>query len=292
MRTARMFGMLVIGLLISGGAAGFEWPTEERGLVSTFGELRGGDFLLGIELAGEKEGVRPVLSGEVLFYSRQDRRRNTLPTGLGGMAVVQHERGIRSLYGYLREMKINSFNEAVDRDTLLGYTGGRGSTEVNGLYFQVIDGEFQRVVNPLLSLSSYPDTTPPRIEGLVAEKDGDARRIRSDGSLPKGDYEVSVETYDVSGALDVFHRMCPYTVRLVANGEEVASLEFDAVESRERQHVLVGGDKRPAGEVYAEPWRLSVGEVTFRPGEVQLEVTVSDFNGNEAVERYRVRVAE
>jgi hypothetical protein len=35
-----------------------------------------------------------------------------------------------------------------------------------------------------------------------------------------------------------------------------------------------------------------VGEVTFRPGEVQLEVTVSDFNGNEAVKRYRVRVAE
>jgi hypothetical protein len=145
----------------------------------------------------------------------------------------------------------------------------------------------------LLSLSSHPDTTAPRVRDLFVRTDEGLITLRNGISIPQGEFEVIVETFDVSEALDVFQPMCPYTVRLMANGEEVANIEFDAVEAEDQRHVLVGGDGRPAEAVYdEEQWRMRIGTVSFRPKDVQLEVAVTDFSGNETSKRYRVSVRE
>jgi hypothetical protein len=295
-RLGMILPLLLAVFVLPERIAAFEWPTEEQRVVSTFGELRAGDYFKGIEIAGEEQEVRPVLPGEVIFFRRGGAGRrggNTLPAGLGATVVVQHERGIRTLYGYLRDMQLDAFADGVvDGETLLGYTGGDGRAEVDGLYFQVIDGEFKRIVNPLLSLASVRDGTKPRIRGLYVRTGDELLQIRNGMTLPQGEFEVLVESFDVSGAVEALHQMCPHSIRLIVNGEEVAGLEFDAIEVQEMRHVMVGGQNRRAEEVYGSRWQFKLGRLAFRPKEMQLEIVVSDFGGNEAVQRYRVRVRE
>ncbi len=295
-------------ILTASPAEAFEWPTEERLVISTFGELRDGGYLKGIEMAGENLSVQPVLPGKVVFYRREAQRQGILPGGLGQSVVVQHERGIRTRYGNLRDLNVEQFSGGeVGTDFILGYTGASAENSIptaddstraaeksfpEGLFFQLIDGELQRIVNPLLSLSSIPDTTAPRIVGLYVSEGAEMRRIRDGGSLPQGDFAVIVETYDMSRAAGKTRRLLPYAVRLIVNGEEIAGMEFDAVEAEEQRHVLVSGGRRSAEDVYSGQWRLRIGNVPFRPTEMQLQVVVSDFSGNEVSERYRIRVEE
>jgi len=268
----------------------FEWPLKKAEIVATFGENRHGDFLKGIELIGSEDGVEPVEGGEIIFSSSY---RTNLPhrlnAGLGNMAVLQHERGIRSVYGHLDE-PVEGDKIFAERGVSFGRVGSSGVVEGRFLYLQVIDSEVARFVNPLLSLPTFRDVSKPVIEGIELDN-GKRSILLSEGvRIPRGNYSVKVTTWDSSSALASFRPMAPYSIKLYVNGEERRGLSFESIAVENGRTVPAGRTGMTFNRVYADKWKIVPGEITLQPGEILLELVVSDFSGNETVRDTRFAV--
>jgi hypothetical protein len=296
-RTSLQLAALCLIFIVAGRAYGFEWPMKKAELVSTFGENRHGDFLKGIELLGTGEAVSPVEEGELVFRGSSGRvlpRR--LISGLGNMAVLQHERGIRSVYGHLDE-QVDSDTVFVEQGGVLGQsgknagmTGGGGGRGENFLYLQIIDTEVSRFVNPLLSLPSFKDTTKPVIHNVELNSDTGAAFLTDGITVPGGRYKVVIETYDIRTGIASLKPMAPYSIRLYVNGEERQGFSFESLSVEEGKTVPAGRADLSFQELYTDKWDFMPGEITLQPGEVLLEVVVSDFSGNEAVRDIKLKV--
>jgi hypothetical protein len=90
-------GMLLFGLFY----CAFDWPVEQKLLLTTFGEDRDGSFYPGIDLAGEGNIVFPIADGEVIFYYEDNGGYSSVPRGNGNFVIIQHEGGIQSVYSHL-----------------------------------------------------------------------------------------------------------------------------------------------------------------------------------------------
>src|SRR6056297_971741 len=130
----------------------FEWPVKDPQIVSTFGSQAGKSYNKGIEIFSSAEVVSPVEAGELVFRSSEYAKGvHDLPSPIGNLAVLQHERGIQSIYGHLGSPATEDvpFYDITDP---LGTIGSSGTIEAEYVYLQIIDSEVNRYVNPLLSL--------------------------------------------------------------------------------------------------------------------------------------------
>lgn len=294
MRTTRteLFQLFTV-MIISLGAVrgyGFEWPLKKAEPVATFGENRHGDFLKGIELTGTEDEVEPVEDGEIIFRnSTGGNLPHRLNSGLGNMVVLQHERGIRSVYGHL-VAPVSRDMVFAKRGSSLGSLGSSGVVDGNFLYLQIIDTEVSRFVNPLLSLPSFRDTSEPVIRRVELDDGTEARMLSEGINIPRGRYSVRIETFDTSAGLPSFRPMAPYSVRLYVNGEERLGLSFESLGVEKGRAVPAGRTDLTFESVYSDKWVLVPGEIILQPGEVLMELVVSDFSGNETVRDTRMVV--
>lgn len=285
----QLFTVMIFSLCAVQGY-GFEWPLKKAEPMATFGENRHGDFLKGIEIAGSEDQVEPVEDGEIIFRSSYGGNLpHRLNSGLGNMVVLQHERGIRSVYGHLAD-PVSSDTVFAKRGSPIGRLGSSGVVDGNFLYLQIIDTEVSRFVNPLLSLPSFRDTSEPVIRRIELDDGTEARLISEGINLPRGRYSVRIETYDTGMGLSSFRPMAPYSVRLYVNGEERLGLSFESLGVEKGKTVPAGRAELTFERAYSEKLVLVPGEITLQPGEILLELVVSDFSGNETVRDTRMVV--
>jgi murein DD-endopeptidase MepM/ murein hydrolase activator NlpD len=150
---------------VTGSILAIEWPVSPIVLTGTFGENEDSHFDGGIDLGGGERDVYPMLPGELLFYHEEGEDPLDLPTGLGSFVVIDHDKGLRSLYAHLKAGSIPVETTTFTQTTALGVTGDTGSSYGTRLHFAIIDREFNQVVNPLLLLNPIVDTKKPVIEG-------------------------------------------------------------------------------------------------------------------------------
>jgi hypothetical protein len=268
----------------------FEWPLSGVEVAATFGEYRNGGVFKGVELEVGNEPVHPVEEGTLLFVAEEKPRHNgALPNGLGNSIIVEHERGIRSVYGYLQDVPSRPRRWRVKRNEVLSYAGATGSTEGNALYLQIIDSEFGQVVNPLVSISSPEDGQDPVIGAVALEGEG-RTPLPGDGAVPAGEYDITVEAYDLADHAEVFRPMAPFTLRVYINGEEKVGLRMESISTEDHRHSLTGSEGKSADEIYRDRWVYRIGSIRLTPGDARLEVLVSDYAGNEASRDFRLRV--
>ncbi len=283
--TALVFGMLCIQT-----AAAFEWPVSNVQLVSTFGQSRWGDYFKGVELYSDEGRVEPVDSGEIIFRSTENPAGpHRCPSGLGNMAVVQHERGIRSVYGHLAE-PVDPNLTSINQNQVLGKTGSSGMVEGRFLYLQIIDSEVARYVNPLLSLPSIADRVRPNVEDLVLSNSIADYPLRNGLRIRQGEYVLRLRAYDTSAALDTFRPMAVYSVKLYINGEERQSFSFESLAVKNWKTVPAGRDDLPHQVLYGTGEKISLRSVVLQPGEAIIEVVTADFAGNESIRTTRIQV--
>ncbi|MFO7731100.1 MAG: hypothetical protein R6V86_10070 [Spirochaetia bacterium] len=269
----------------------FEWPVKEPQIVSTFGSQAGESYNKGIDIFSSSEVVSPVEAGELVFVAREYAKGiHDLPSPMGNLAVLQHERGIQSIYGHLASpvMEDVPFYDITDQ---LGTIGSSGTIEAEFVYLQIIDSEVNRYVNPLLSLPSIGDTAEPQLNEVTLSNDTGSFPLESTTSVPQGSYRLSINTFNESSAGDTMHRMAPYSIKVYINGEARDSLSFESLTIRDWSAVPTAPPALQAAQLYSGPWEFQLGTVTLQPGEAAIEVFVNDFSGNEADRTYRIEVS-
>lgn len=281
---------VIIGILFAEIAAAFEWPVSNTRLVSTFGQSRWGDYLKGVELYSEDGRVEPVDSGEIIFRSTEDPAGpRRCPSGLGNMAVVQHERGIRSVYGHLAA-PVDPGLTIIKQNQLIGEIGSSGMVEGRFLYLQIIDSEVSRYVNPLLSLPSIADRVRPNIEDMMLSNSITDYPLQNGLRIMQGDYVLRMKAYDTSAAMDTFRPMAVYSVKLYVNGEERQSFSFESLAIEDWRTVPAGRSDLPHQFMYGNGESISLSSVVLQPGEAIIEVVAADFAGNESIRTTRIQV--
>jgi len=237
------------------------WPLDlpDRYLTSNFMEHRDGRFHAGLDLKTESMtgfAVRAVEDGYV-------SRLRTSPTGYGKALYLHGRSGNTYIYAHLerfgdrtrslvRAEHIRSGGYRVDfylaprrlsvvKGEILGLSG-QSATNGPHLHFEVRDAE-QRPLNPL-RFFAVPDSIPPVIEQLRAVPASGRSRINGHreaqllaatgrrgllGTLPAvtitGPVAFTARLVDRSDAMG--HRLEPYTVRLLLDGQEVFAAHND-----------------------------------------------------------------
>ena len=157
----------IIILLLINNIYGFQWPVSEVVLISTFGESEFNEYIKGLDIGGDIQDIRPIDSGELVYYSRYNSSPLDLPSGLGSYVIYQHKNGIRSLYGHLEDSSIKADNYQVGMSDVIGTMGTTGTAVGPMLHIQVMDIEFKKYINPLLSLPFLNDKTKPVINEVI-----------------------------------------------------------------------------------------------------------------------------
>jgi hypothetical protein len=269
---------LVLSVAAAAGAP--EWPVEKRIITGTFGEDRGDHFHLGIDIGGGEQVVRPVLPGELVFRYEENADYTSLPRGVGSFAVIRHQDNVLSIYCHLRREPDRPVRTAFTARDPVGVIGDTGYSEGKHLHFGVFDGQTGSWVNPLSLLPPVADRDPPVVKRLALRTGDRVVDLRPGISVPSGQAEVLVETYDVRGDVRFLWPLAPYAVRIALNGAEVSRIGFEALQVKEGRMVL-SGTSLAAPDVYASDRILRLGTIELRGGEAHLLAVVRDFAGNE-----------
>jgi murein DD-endopeptidase MepM/ murein hydrolase activator NlpD len=93
----------------------------------------------GIDIAvPEGTPVRPAAPGKVVFSGYSE--------GYGNCVIVEHENGLRSVYGHNSENKVNA-GDIVDKQSVIALSGSTGRSTGPHLHFEVRKGG--NAVNPM-----------------------------------------------------------------------------------------------------------------------------------------------
>jgi hypothetical protein len=298
---------LLLGAILAAAAVGvagaFDWPVDKLVLTGTFGESREEHFHAGVDLGGGEQTVRPISPGEVVFYHENGVGLASLPVGLGNFVVLQHQGGIRSIYGHLKDGSLGALAKTVEGGQPLGVTGETGYSAGRHLHLGVIDTEMGTAINPLLVLPPLADTQPPVVRGLYVRAGKEHLRLEKGLTLRRGEVEVLGELYDVRPDVSFLWRMAPYKVFLYQDGREVTSLVFGSLHQLGREggeehfpeaaaEVALSGSEKRFADLYEPQGLLRLGYVTLVPGQTTLTVFVADFAGNESSREFLLRVSE
>lgn len=288
----KLIGLTIIVCIFILPVYGFQWPVKEIIIVSTFGESESNEFVNGVDIGGKSQVVKPIDAGDLVFYSRPGDSPLDLPSGLGSYVIYQHNNGIRSLYGHLEDGSINTTELVVDLSDTIGIMGSSGSTVGTMLHLQVIDIEFEKYINPLLSLPLLIDGTRPVINEVFLITEEGRMSITSGAIIKSGVFGLSADIRDLSESAGYYCPVSPFSISLFINGENLANIDFESIKIRDDKMVLQEPEGISHDELYRDDWEFFLGEFELNPGDLMIEISVKDFAGNEGVKIFPIKITE
>jgi hypothetical protein len=287
--------LLALGLLAAGRPAAFDWPVKKVVLSATFGENRGDHFHAGIDLAGGEQEVLPIAAGEVVFSFEEGEDPVTLPVGLGNFLVLQHQAGIRSIYGHLQKGSMDR-SKQLDGSKPLGRVGESGYAVGKHLHLAIIDSEMRSLINPLLVLPPLKDGQSPAIREILLRPGSELLPLKNGALVMPGIAELLATLYDLREDVSFAWRLAPYRVSLYQDGREIASLLMDGLHEGPGRNggpeLVLLQSNRSFREVYDAEWLYRLGEVRLLPGQTTLSVIAGDYAGNESSRELLLQVAQ
>jgi hypothetical protein len=288
--------LLLLGLLSAGPLAAFDWPVKKAVISATFGENRGDHFHVGIDLAGGEQEVLPIAPGEVVFSFEEGEDPLAMPVGLGNFLVLQHQDGVRSIYGHLQKGSMDRSARKLDGSKPLGRVGETGYSVGKHLHLAIIDSEMRSLINPLLVLPPLKDRQAPVIREILLRPGGELLPLKNGALVKPGIVELLASLYDLREDVPFVWRLAPYRLSLYQDGREIASLLMDGLHERPARNgvpelVLLQGN-RSFREVYDAEWLYRLGEVRLLPGQTTLSLVAEDYAGNESSRELVLQVAQ
>lgn len=271
-------------------AFSFEWPVADPVLLSTFGGLGTDQFQTFITIESGDADVHPVLSGEIVFYNDTSLPLSALPSGLGSYIVVQHEGGLRSIYSHLEEGSVLQDKREVRPYDVLGKTGETGASQSRNVALSIIDMEAKQIVNPLLLLPSLEDKGTPVINGVFFRDNDELDQVRNYIKINAGTVSFYARMYDPGQNVRFFNPLSPYQILVYINGVERNRIIFEGVREQDGFLVLADSLGRTWSDFYTGDGLVHLGNFTLPPGEVRIEISVSDYSGNEATRLYLLNI--
>lgn len=276
MKRRRMVAPMALALALAMGAGAYaiEWPMAEARMESTFGTLREGRFLPGIEISAEDPAVLCAAAGEVLFCE-DGAGPGGLPSGVGSFVAIAHERGLVSVYGGLEPGTAVDYLREARQGDLLGLAAAERGGEA-GLRFFLFDAEKGQFVNPLLFLRPREDQRTPAVRAVYLRRDSQAIDLSQIRTLRQGLCEVQAEFWDPRDDGQGYN--APFQVRVLLNGSERISLGWDIGREIDGRYRLFSGEGKSVDEFFVPPARYRLGTIQIPRGRASLEIIVSDFS--------------
>ncbi len=123
--------ILLAGFLLLSGCAIPRWPVDGT-LTSPYGIRRSGfDFAIhrGVDISvPEGTPVRAMAPGRVAFAGTM--------RGYGFVVMIDHPRGVRTVYGHLSELRVETGDTLNDR-RVIGLSGSTGRSTGPHLHFEI-----------------------------------------------------------------------------------------------------------------------------------------------------------
>ena len=268
-----------------------QWPVEKPVVKANFGDKAGSYYNTGIDVISEKPDVFAVDKGEVVYYQEEKNYFSALPSGLGNFIVIEHEKLLRTTYGHLDDNFIGKEKVNVAEGEVIGKIGDSGSSNGRYLHFELIDREFGELVNPLVLLPAIADKSKPIIAEVFIKNSGTEqyKTLEAKGEIIAGKYDLSAMVYDLSDNMNYFCQVAPYSIKLYINGEESLSIMYNSIK-KSNNYLVLSSNNKNVKDYYVdnENWQVYLGQFDFKPGVTRLEISASDFKGNERIKEFRI----
>ena len=268
-----------------------QWPVEDPVVKSNFGEKTGSYYNTGIDVMSKKPDVFAVDKGEIVYYQEENNHFSALPSGLGNFIVIEHDRLLRTTYGHLDNNFIGKEKVNVAAGEVIGQIGDSGSSNGRYLHFELVDREFSELVNPLILLPGIGDKNKPLIKEVFIKNIGTAqyKTLENNEEIKAGKYDLSAIVYDLGENMNYFYHVAPYSIRVYINGEESLAIVYNSIK-KSGNYLVLSSNNRNVKEYYIdnENWQIYLGQFDFRPGVTRIEISVSDFKGNEFIKEFKI----
>jgi len=268
-----------------------QWPVENPVVKANFGEKTGSYYNTGIDIISKSPDAFAVDKGEIVYYQEENNHFSALPSGLGNFIVIEHDRLLRTTYGHLDDNFIGKEKVNVAAGEVIGKIGDSGSSNGRYLHFELIDREFGELVNPLILLPVIGDKTKPLIKEVFLKNSGSAqyKTVANNEEIKAGKYDLSAIIYDLGENMNYFYQVAPYSIKVYINGEESLSIVYNSIK-KSGNHLVLSSNNRNVKDYYLdnENWQIYLGQFDFRPGVTMIEISVSDFKGNEIIKELKI----
>ena len=194
--------------------------------------------------------------------------------------------------GHLKGNSINSKKNNVSKTDTIGSMGTTGSAVSPMLFLQVIDTEFEKYINPLLSLPLLTDNSSPLIQEVYILKDSFKIAISSEKIVKSGIFGFSADIRDLSEDAAYYCPLAPYSISLFINGENLSNISFESMKVSDGEMNLQVLDGILYNDLYKSEYEFFLGTFELSPGDVMIEISVKDFAGNEGVKIFPLKVVE
>jgi hypothetical protein len=276
--------------------AAYDWPSPDVQVIRTFGQKSGGAVLPGVEVQTLAPSLSAPENGDVVFAFRPGSQLvQDLPSALGGFVALAHDDNLRSVTSRITPVPLEA-KRAFRRGEPLGQTEVLpGASESRHRIF-VFDQQLGELVNPLLVFPALADAKAPLIFDVkvIPEGQGDPVSLFGKSSLAVGYWDIRVDVSD-----PVTYLPAPgkdrgpegqrgvYAVEAYLNGSEVFNTTLDSLQEKGGRWQIKGLGSF-LDDVLVEDQEWNLGQVFFNQGTNILEISVRDFQGNQAGKTFRV----
>ena len=259
-------------------------PTEKILLTATFGESRGDHLHSGIDLGKGGQKVRPVASGELIFYLDKEEHPLLRVFGNGNLAVLQHGKNNRSYYYHLVKGSVETRRGMFSPDVPVAISGNSGRSF--GAHLHLSWSEKGVFINPLLKMRKLKDGIAPKVPAIIFLFDGRVVTIRKKFRLNGVDrFRFAARAYDQSEATRKVASVGVYRIAFYIDSKKVREYRFDRIRQVNGRAKLDG--KYSFKDIFYRNL-YSGGEYRGLTGEHQFRVRVWDRNGNTASRSVKV----
>ncbi len=140
-------------------------------------------------------------------------------------------------------------------------------------------------------LSHIDDKSKPVIKELFFKNSGTAqyKTLENNTEIKAGKYDLSVIIYDISEKMNYFCQIAPYKIKLYINGEELLSIMYNSIK-KNGNYLALSSINKSVKDYYISDnnWEIYLGQFDFRPGAATIEISASDFTGNETAKEFKI----
>jgi len=275
-------------------AFAYDWPTPDVQLVRTFGQRSGSQVLPGVEVQTQSPTLTAPDKGDALFVVRPGFSSvQNLPSGLGGFVAIAHEDNLRTVISHVDPAPVRG-GKVYQKGEPLGVAEVLpGNAESRHRVF-VFDQQLDEIVNPLLVFPPLADKRDPLVFDVVAvpEAAGSTVSLFGKAQVLVGYWSIHIQVADPAPLTGSNTRPADgqrgvYSVEAYLNGSEVFSTNLDSFQDKAGRW-QIKGTSRPLNDVLPTDQVWNLGKVFINLGTNILEITVKDFQGNQAGRTFRV----
>ena len=281
----KICAVFVLLALTAGGIFSMEWPVSGGTILKNFGYNEKGQPVLGINFRSE-DTVKAAEQGELLFSSEEDNSASGLPPVLGTWLALDHGGGIIGIYSRM-EQGSRAITDFAEKSEALGQSGSSGWSSEKGVYFSLFDRKEKRWINPAIIISSLPDPGPLTIQSVkLRDPGGKIISLMQGMTIGQGRYTILVEAAQVFQG-QTRNPLSPFRIIYSVNGAETGRLSFETYSARDGVLMVNRNGMVPVKQIFS-PWpAFELGTAVFNRGQVTMEITAQDTEGNSRNTVYR-----